>query len=64
MRKKTVDLGLPDINGIDCAVSDNFRKTVAPLVVNGIVFCLFCLESCFYDFCICKDIYVSKKTKD
>lgn len=50
MRKKTVDLGLPDINGIDCAVSDNFRKTVAPLVVNGIVFCLFCLESCFYDF--------------
>lgn len=64
MRKKIVDFGLLDINVIDCVVLDNFRKIVVFFVVNGIVFCLFCFEFCFYDFCICKDIYVFKKIKD
>lgn len=57
MGKKAVDPGLPDINGIDCEVSDDLKK-------NPLLLLLFCFESCFDDFLICKDIYVSKKTKD
>lgn len=63
MGKKTVDLGLPDIKGIDCAVSDDFRKTIVPLIFNGILFVCFVLSLVFMIFVYVRISIFLKRSK-
>lgn len=63
MGKKTVDLGLPDIKGVDCAISDDFRKTIVPLVFNGILFVCFVLSLVFMIFVYVRISIFLKRSK-